>query len=99
MHSIPYYKELLPFTEDKSKLLNMFLMTRPLFPGMMLPPELQELWKNVAAQSGLDPENGLKGSFNGLGSVGTTPTSQAPPTWPNGLGSSFIPPGKSCPLH
>ncbi|KAK3101504.1 hypothetical protein FSP39_004074 [Pinctada imbricata] len=61
--------------------------------GMMLHPELQQLWKEVASQSGADPENGVKGGFNGLGSTVSTPSTQAPSAWTNGLNSNYLPAG------
>ena len=72
----------------------MFYMPRPIFTGMMLHPELQQLWKEVASQSGADPENGVKGGFNGLGSAVSTPSTQAPSSWTNGLNSNYLPAGK-----
>ncbi|CAC5419517.1 FOXP2_4 [Mytilus coruscus] len=52
--------------------------------GMMSPVEIQQLWKEVAAQSGLQDES--KAHFNGLNSTRSqTPTSQALPTWTNGV--------------
>lgn len=52
--------------------------------GMMSPVEIQQLWKEVAAQSGLQDDS--KTHYNGLTSTRShTPTSQALPTWTNGV--------------
>ena len=50
--------------------------------GMMSPVEIQQLWKEVAAQSGLQDES--KPHYL-TSTRSQTPTSQALPTWTNGL--------------
>lgn len=60
-------------------------LTQPLVgvnQGMMSPVEIQQLWKEVAAQSGLQDEN--KSHFNGLTST-RSQSLQALPTWTNSL--------------
>jgi hypothetical protein len=49
---------------------------------MMSPVEIQQLWKEVAAQSGLQDES--KPHYL-TSTRSQTPTSQALPTWTNGL--------------
>jgi hypothetical protein len=67
----------------------MFFLTRPFFyppAGMMSPTEIQQLWKEVAAQSGLEGDQ--KSPFNGL----TTPNTSSQGPWSNGLTSEgFLP--------
>ncbi|XP_055998749.1 forkhead box protein P1-like isoform X2 [Ostrea edulis] len=54
--------------------------------GMMSPTEIQQLWKEVAAQSGLEGDQ--KSPFNGL----TTPNPPTQGPWSNGLTSEgFLP--------
>ncbi|KAJ8302344.1 hypothetical protein KUTeg_021331 [Tegillarca granosa] len=60
--------------------MNPLLMSQFLFPGMMSPAEIQQLWKEVAAQSGL--EESMKTALNGSAlsnslSGSQTPSSQA----------------------
>jgi len=70
-----------------------------IFPGMMSPAEIQQLWKEVASQSGL--EDSMKNTFNGVhmpsslaGGLPVLPTSsQAPPTstWSsNGIAENYL---------
>ncbi|XP_061178799.1 forkhead box protein P1-like isoform X2 [Saccostrea echinata] len=54
--------------------------------GMMSPTEIQQLWKEVATQSGLEGEQ--KSAFNGL----TTPNTPTQGQWPNGITpEAFLP--------
>lgn len=68
----------------------MFFLTRPFLypPGMMSPTEIQQLWKEVAAQSGLEGGD-PKSPFNGL----TTPNPPTQGHWPNGLSPDGFLPG------
>lgn len=54
----------------------------------MSPVEIQQLWKEVAAQSGLQDEN--KSHFNGLTST-RSQSLQALPTWTNSLTNHVSP--------
>lgn len=56
--------------------------------GMMSPTEIQQLWKEVAAQSGLEGGD-PKSPFNGL----TTPNPPTQGHWPNGLSPDGFLPG------
>lgn len=69
----------------------MFFLTRPFLypPGMMSPTEIQQLWKEVAAQSGL--ESDPKSPFNGL--TAHNPSTTQGPAWPNGLSPDGFLPG------
>lgn len=55
--------------------MNPLMMSQFLFPGMMSPAEIQQLWKEVASQSGLDES--MKTALNGSLSGSQTPSSQA----------------------
>lgn len=83
----------------KHIIVSPLLMPRPyLLPGMMSPGEIQQLWKEVASQSGLDDslmKNNVNGAVSSSLSSGLTSLPTPPTSWTsNGIAENYLSPGR-----